>query len=265
MDALEWYGFPHQEEALRAIASQRVFITGFSGKKGSGKDTFGDAFMRRVSDVHDAPVKTMAFADALKQEVTEIAEIAYRINNSRSHQERLSELERLMLNYHIPPNQASCLVKRLDGEEAGVTGWSRTSGILSALQYLGTEIRQQQEREYWVRKTIPAILENINNDVSMVFTDVRFVHEAEFLRRLGGYLIRIDVTPETQAQRLSSRDNATFTPQQLNHTSETELDDYEFFHQRIDNNLNGKIEVALEMSSLEWERWLEQRQGVQTF
>lgn len=60
------------------------------------------------------------------------------------------------------------------------------------------------------------------------FTDVRFLHEAEFIKSLGGKLIRLDLGD--RPPRL--------TGEAAQHSSETALDGYPDFDMRITNSLH---------------------------
>lgn len=57
------------------------------------------------------------------------------------------------------------------------------------LQMLGTEVGREL---FWENFWVDLVLGDIEADENVVFSDVRFVNEAETIKKLGGYVIRID-------------------------------------------------------------------------
>jgi dephospho-CoA kinase len=136
-------------------------------------------------------------------------------------------------------------VARDIGNDGGsLDGWSRTPSVLALVQYLGTDVRQPQDKLYWVRRTVQDITVNAFMGVSTIISDVRFFHEVETIQEISAYVVRVNVSPEIQAERLAKRDSIVLTTAALSHRSETELDTYEKFDDVVDNNygdLNEKI------------------------
>jgi hypothetical protein len=92
------------------------------------------------------------------------------------------------------------------------------------LQKFGTAIRNEVCDDFWVK----AAFKDITKDsYHHIFTDVRFISEAEAVKKHGGVLVRIN------------RDGAGAG----NHVSETELDNYDF---DVVINNNGNLEDLLE-------------------
>lgn len=85
------------------------------------------------------------------------------------------------------------------------------------LQYFGTKMREF-EPDFWVRITMQK-MPNYETGLTMI-SDVRYRNEAEAIRKAGGLLVRID--------RIGAGAG--------NHPSETELDNYEHFDYRFENN-----------------------------
>lgn len=106
------------------------------------------------------------------------------------------------------------------------------------LQGWGTDYRRKLHGEdYWVRQWLRTV-KNSSHKV-IVCPDVRFINEADTIKKMGGYVIRVD--------RKSVDTSDT-------HPSETALDNYTFDH-IIDNNatikrLQVNVDVALEMLGL---------------
>lgn len=90
------------------------------------------------------------------------------------------------------------------------------------LQWWGTDFRRKyQGDDYWVKRALGKINEAYDKGVNLVIVpDVRFKSEAETIKSVGGYLVRIA------------------RPTQLidGHISETELDDYKGFDYVVINN-----------------------------
>lgn len=74
------------------------------------------------------------------------------------------------------------------------------------MQNFGTDIRRAEDPEYWIKKWERAVLGSEGN---IVTDDVRFLNEAEAIRRAGGIVIRIE------REDLNSV---------MTHASETEMD-----------------------------------------
>lgn len=89
--------------------------------------------------------------------------------------------------------------------------------IRSLLQWWGTDYRRRQDNKYWVK----AWLNKINPFGTTLVDDVRFEDEAEFIRDLGGYLIKVD-RPDIISKS--------------GHASETALDNYPYFDFIISND-----------------------------
>lgn len=99
--------------------------------------------------------------------------------------------------------------------------------IRTWLQRIGQLFRDEVNSEFWINKVI-----NIQNDV--IITDVRYLNEAEVIRKKGGILIRIN-------RNINIDEHGT-------HPSEIELDDYNFDY-IIDNNSSVK-DLKLEVTNV---------------
>lgn len=122
-------------------------------------------------------------------------------------------------------------------------GRSRTPEVRRALQYLGTDVRRAQDPDYWVKLALNPTVEALANGASVYFTDARFPNEIVGSAAFAATTLRLDITADTQRERLLSRDGLLPDPTALNHESETALDDYRGFDIRIDNN--GTFEQGL--------------------
>lgn len=108
-----------------------------------------------------------------------------------------------------------------DDKDVYLKDWNMTVGEL--LQSWGTKGRDINPNA-WVNSVFSTFDENSR----WVIDDVRYPNEADRIRGMGGLLIRLEGDPGCVRQN-SKRD--------LNHESETALDDYPFFDVMIDTNL----------------------------
>jgi len=91
------------------------------------------------------------------------------------------------------------------------------------LQYVGTNLfRDNFDKEVWIK----AAFINLNEDTVYILGDCRFENEAKAIQEKQGVLIRLNGDPE-KIRENSKRD--------LNHPSETSLDNYDNFDFIYDN------------------------------
>lgn len=109
-----------------------------------------------------------------------------------------------------------------EGKQKYLPEWSMTIGEFQ--QKLGTEAcRDNLHKHTWVL----ALMSDYQFYSNWIVTDVRFPNEAEAIKERKGVLIRINGDPT--GKRKESKRN-------LNHESETALDDYKRFDYVIENN-----------------------------
>jgi len=137
-------------------------IIAISGRKGNGKDTLGEYFVKKHG------YKRIAFADALKD--------ACKCIFGFSDEQLYGEL------------------KEVDDEF-----WKTSPRII--LQYVGTNLFREQlfqimpwlEKDIWVNVVKKKILDEwkIDPSICFVITDVRFINELEFVKSFDGISIRV--------------------------------------------------------------------------
>lgn len=137
-------------------------LVAITGAKGSGKDTFAEALVRRNFHV-------CKMADTLK--------------------------DMLRTLYRAADVDEKTIERKIEGdlkeEPCEVLGGATPRW---AMQSLGTEWAKMVDPTHtlwsriWEKRVAPRLLDG----TPIVCTDVRFHHEAEAVRRLGGYLIRIE-------------------------------------------------------------------------
>lgn len=174
-------------------------LIAFSGKKKTGKDTAADLL---VSASPKLTFQRLNFADGVYEEIAE----------------------------GIWPS-CICVPEALQAKIKFMK--ENKDNFRLILQGWGTDFRRKMFGEdYWVKKYANR-LKIIPDRTVVMTTDVRFVNEAEYIKSIGGVLIRI------------SRDTGYYDT----HVSETELDNYPF-DIAISNNgtkddLLHEISVAL--------------------
>jgi hypothetical protein len=106
--------------------------------------------------------------------------------------------------------------------------WGKTVG--ECLQLIGTELfRVHFDKDTWVKSLFSTYGDAcLKRDNILIIPDVRFPNEADLILEKGGILIRLEGDP-TNTRLNSSRD--------LNHISETALDDYKNFTKIITNDI----------------------------
>jgi hypothetical protein len=200
------------------MKNEKPLIIGVSGAIGVGKNTFCEEFAK----LSKIPVQQHAFADKLKETVQLIT--GYKMQMTH-------ESGKPFYNpiYNYTQNDKNIYIDT----------WGRTIGEI--LQILGTEaLRDNFDKDVWVK----ALFESSAKDAFehghiLIISDVRFVNEADYVINNGGILIRLEGDP--MSVRLNSK-------RDVNHVSETALNDYGNFNEVIINDipdinvLRGKIE-----------------------
>lgn len=177
-----------------------MLIIGLSGKKQSGKDI---VFEFAKKHIVKGTILKFAFADGVKEECSKATGVPF--NAMESNKDIYRKL----------------------------------------YQWWGTEFRRGLfDNNYWIDYLRNKILsneiinkdesENLGKGVIVFITDVRFKNEADWIKSVGGFIIRID--------RIDGNKDL--------HQSEIELDDYDKFDYSISNNdnlesLNHKVIIAL--------------------
>jgi phosphomevalonate kinase len=161
-----------------------MIIIGLSGKKLSGKDTVYEL----AADICDKSTRIgrVAFADPLKQEVSEITGMTCKF---------------------IEENK---------------------SDFRELLQVWGTEFRRRfNGNDYWINK-MGKIIEQSEGYLDMLFiTDIRFKNEADYIKAVGGKLVRV----ERRQYDYDSYPGPIDT-----HSTEKDMDDYSQFDYVLNND-----------------------------
>jgi len=124
--------------------------------------------------------------------------------------------------------------------------YTKPPSVRKSLQRMGTEEgREIYGEDIWLN-TAKAWMQHLNinwNIDKFCITDVRFPNEVEFVKNMGGKVIRINAPKRAEANSLS--------PEARLHISETALDNYTDFDYIIENDpeyastVPAQIEVIL--------------------
>lgn len=198
--------------ALNKIKNKESILFAMSGKMGSGKDTIGDKISNHI-DYKDYVLISTSYATPLREEIMNVTELIKFMSHSKIEEK-----------YNVSIDKVKKLYALLDGDSV----YDRTSNARRAIQYWGTDVRRKQNYNYWANKIVDFTIKTINNNKSVYITDVRFPNEAESVIDLGGKVIRLDVPSVVSSARILNRDGVLPTYEELTHSSETSLDDFEF-------------------------------------
>lgn len=108
-------------------------------------------------------------------------------------------------------------VTRLDGRKETISG-------RRVLQELGQAVKEL-DRDFWIKWMARDVrdLSNYGQAEAMVTDDCRFPYEADALRAMNFYVVKLEVPLDTRIRRYYDTYNAYPTPAELIHPSEIEL------------------------------------------
>lgn len=230
-------------QAVKNLEEGTVKVLAISGKKGSGKDTFTAELGKELGK----PFVMYAFAYELKAQAQAMFNIIKALSGRGYTEDMIvNDIIQAYELWSIPfvtRNMHLFVQGILEDLKNGITpdSYKRSPGVWRGLQLLGTDIRRQQDDNYWVKKTVAYTVKQLASGTSVFISDVRFLNEIKALEDLGSPTIRMYVTPEVQRERLIGRDGSAPSAEALVHPSEVSLDDYEF-DIVVDNN--GSVSIA---------------------
>lgn len=132
--------------------------------------------------------------------------------------------------------------------------WSKpySDDIRRLLQWWGTDLRRNQDPDYWVKKGEDWGRDTAEHGLIPVFTDVRFPNEANMVRENGGIIVRVSAPDDVREARLG------MVPP--SHESETAMDDYRMDFEVVstdDNRLYWEqVREVVVASTFEYELFL---------
>lgn len=209
------YGLKTEElaDAVKRINRNESFLFTMSGKMGAGKDTVGDLVSTQLM-LGGHEIITTSFGYLIKKELQNTIE-AYRESEDKE-------------KFAVKTNANKADLDKLSELLRFDTAFSKTDESRLALQIWGTDIRRKQQSDYWIKEMARTVIYAINKEFSVNITDARFPNEVELVEDLSGKIIRLEVPEEIRVKRIQQRDNILAKKENLNHLSETALDDYPF-------------------------------------
>ncbi len=200
-------------------------IIGISGKIGAGKDYLTGKLIEVIERSGSTHGHT-AFAEPLKAELDTIIETLR--NNPRKTDGQIARiLDKQMSLGYDNAYRITVLLREEVTTNLNLDAYSRTVKIRTALQDLGTRIRRAQKASYWT----DMFLKTVNSSAFdyMFVSDARFPNEMDTVVDNEGVGLRLEIPERILKERREKRDGIEYTPEQLNHISETALDDYTRF------------------------------------
>lgn len=183
-------------------------IIGISGKMGVGKDTVAELIAKHIK-INDEyiVVRPKLFALNIKRIVEILSGVSLKWKSTD--------------NFDMPTMDYTQEQKEILVPEYNMT-------IGNMLQQIGTNIfREHFDKDVWVKSLFSTYGKHEMENEIWIITDVRFPNEADFIKELGGTLIRIVGDPKKHNVS-STRDP--------NHPTEIALDDYNKWNYVIYNN-----------------------------
>jgi len=179
-------------------------LVGLVGKAGSGKDKFFSTVLSKYNYTR------LALADPVK-----VLACHYLLNS-------------------IPLENEKDRFRLFASVYKEVFSMDKSSLVRILLQQIGTEVaRKQISPTFWTDLATPLVLERINKNIKVAVTDVRFVNEAEWIRSLGGIIVKIDNQGKYSNNSLEA-----------NHDSEKEIDliKYDFLAEEFEEILKKEYD-----------------------
>lgn len=165
-------------------------IVGLVGKAGSGKDRFYSIYLTKLE------YKQIALGDAVK--------VLSSILLTKSYPN--------LLNGNIEE-----ILRIFPSIYQSIFHPEKSSLTRTLIQYVGTEVGRAYNENYWIDLCDPIIKHYLSKNIKIAITDVRFKNEAEYIKSLGGKIIKISGQGKYKENSLEAM-----------HKSEMELDEIPF-------------------------------------
>lgn len=138
-------------------------LVGLVGKAGSGKDRFYYSVLAQYNYVR------IAFGDPVK-----VLSVIHLLKSYPGILEKEEQLLRVFPSLYLElfSNQKTSLSRTLQ-------------------QYIGTDLARSFDENYWIKIAEELIKEKLEKGIRVTVTDVRFLNEAESIKKLGGVLVKI--------------------------------------------------------------------------
>ena len=177
-------------------------LIGISGKAGSGKDQMADFLMNVFDTEYNKKFIKKCFADDLKSMCKEHFGLDY----DQMYGNKKEVEDTRFMKY------------TMGGDPEYSVFWTPRE----IMQSFG-EFYRSLDCDFWVRKlNTSLVLSKVDGYEDVIIPDVRHINEAEYIKKEGGFLIRIN-------RKVDGIHNSE-------HISEIGLDNYKHFDIDIDNN-----------------------------
>lgn len=178
-------------------------ILGVCGKREHGKDTFA----RMLIEV-DPSFSRLGFADRLKEICMKVYDLTEeQVSDFRAKEASLDQPIDLDARLDLLRAETGLLLF----EQRLVANTPR-----QVLQYVGTDYIRSVQPDYWLQVVAQKIKEN--PDGNYVITDVRFPNEAEILKGLGAFILKV-----LRLSKLPDNSMAEHASEQINFKSDATL------------------------------------------
>lgn len=221
-------------------------IIGFSGKLGVGKNYVGEILFGKKLYELGYNVHILAFGDQVKYELGSRLKF---IKDDKIITEMNETFEQLFINKTAETRQKL---------QYYATDYCRNGGNW----IINDNFTMINQSNIWIKGLYLQILNIVSrsythNEDLFVITDVRFVNEAEFIKSLGGKIIRINapsrnekkIVEEAQKNTKCFKDFSNFITKIKRHESETNLDNYTFDYvldnEPSDINIDDKVDKII--------------------
>lgn len=121
------------------------------------------------------------------------------------------------------------------------------------MQRVGTEEgRNVYGQDIWLRYTLEWMLVHASRGIKRIIVpDVRFHNEFDFIKDLGGTMIRVNAHKRNRAACEKEASKGTGTAEQIGaHISETELDSGRTFDYTIDNDIDAPVSMFIQVRDM---------------
>lgn len=219
------------EAAAARVTVERPLLLGFSGWPAAGKDTIPVLLYEELG----VTPEHVYFAVPLKDEGDEI------LAHCRAAGSLDGAVSSIADAMSVTAAQAHLVTEVIyaAAQDPAIHARTRTDEVRRMLHIWGTDIRRDQDSEYWVRRALAPAVEVIAAGKACYLSDVRFANEVEWAQALGFYVVRLDVSEATVRSRLAARDGLEYTDEQferlMTHPAEASLNSFPTFDLRFLN------------------------------
>ena len=249
--SMERLDIPLDDASLSAaenVAKRLVLPLGVSGKIASGKDSVTEASLSKL----EIDSSHHFFARVAKDELSQILAITSDASSIRKAALAISSEQNVNLQ---DAERAARFAEAALLENPEASGYTRGSKHRTLILCWTNEIRRAQDPLYFAKKLGESAIKDLSQGKNVHVSDVRYRNEISVLEALSFLVMRVDVSPAVQAQRLMKRDGIAPDPSVISDLSETDLDSYDRFTLRVSND--GLMQDAVDPIVLYSENYLQ--------